>query len=415
MRRLALALLILIGHVSPALAQDDDGLSAFPAAATAPPKEGADAVPFSFRQPVGWKDLASKIDISGYLLPQFELVSIPSALPRDRTQYGAKGTRAGFAFYGTPWPDFTYFAHITVSPAGTENLTLLSTGAQPSVGFTVSTATQTSVDIEEASVGYRPTKWLLFRTGLLRVPFSLGQVTPIPEQMFPFRPPITGEFESGTDASLLATLNLFDQRLFVNAGVFLGTSLGALNPNETVRGPAFIGSVVAQPLGAMSMREGDENRGPFRFALGFGTIYRSAKAFDPTGYEASTFDDVRFAAWARASFKGVYVQGEYLRRLRTDDLSGRPQKSEGGYGEASYFQPIRSVGLGPILRAGVIQTSADFSPLKFTDFEGGLSFFPRGKEAEPEKLRIQVLYLVAKTSPLDEIEREGLIQLQLEF
>ena len=415
MRRFGLALLILIGHATPAFAQEDDGMSAHPVAATEAAKEGKSGTPFSFRQPFGWKDLPSKIDISGYLLPQFEVVSIPSALPRDKTQYGARGTRAGFAFYGSPWPEFSYLAHVVVSPAGTENLTLLSPGTQPSVGFTVSTATQTSIEIEQASVGYRPASWFLVQTGLLRVPFSLGQTTPIPEQMFPFRPPVTGEFQSGSDASILTTFNLFDQKLLLNAGMFLGTSLGALNPNQTVRGPAFLGSVVAQPLGEMSMREGDEKRGPFRFAFGVGTIYRRAKAFDTTGYEASSFDDVRFSAWARASFKGFYAQGEYLRRLRTDDLSGRPQKSEGGYGEASYFQPIGTVGLAPMIRAGTIQTSADFSPLKFTSFEAAIAFFPRAKEAEPEKLRILIEYLAATTSPLDETEHEGLVQLQLEF
>lgn len=409
-RLLALALLLFS---SPALAQDkdDDAFSAHPAAATGPAKP--EVVPFSFRQPVGWQDLASKIDISGYLLPQFEIVSVPSALPRDRTAYGARGTRAGFAFYGSPWPEFSYLAHVTITPAGAENLALLSAGGQPSTGFTVTA--QTSIEIEEASVSYRPWKHLLFRTGLLRVPFSLGQVTPIPEQMFPFRPSITGEFQSGSDASFLGTLDLFDSKLQVNASVFLGASLGALNPNQTVRGPAFLGSVVAQPLGPMSMREGDEARGPFRFALGFGTIYRSAKAFDTTGYEASTFDDTRFSAWARASFKGLYAQGEYLRRLRTDDLSGRPQKSEGGYGQASYYQPIGPVGLAPLFRGGVIQTSADFSPSKYTEFVGGLAFHPHGKDAEPEKLRILLLYLVAHTSPLEEVEKEGIVQLQLEF
>jgi hypothetical protein len=234
--------------------------------------------------------------------------------------------------------------------------------------------------------------------------------------MFPTRAPQTGEFQSGADEGLLLTAAPLDARLQLNAGAFLGSSLGGGAPNQTVRGPAVAAQVAAHPLGAMSLREGALGpRGPLRFALGFATIYRSATLLDATGYETSTFKDTRFAAWARAQIAGVYVQGEFLRRLRTDDLSGRPSVSEGGYVAASYYLPVGKVGFGPVVRAGALTTGIGFAPRKFTSFEGGLAFYPRAEGDEPEKLRILAQYLGASITPLDEVEREALVQLQLEF
>lgn len=409
----AAVLLTTSSLMAQAQAPADEGVSPHPRAAIV--EAAPEPTPFSFARPFGWTPINTRLDVSGYLLPQFELVSLPSALPRDRTQYGARGTRVGFAFYGMPFPDWSYIAHVVVTPAGTESLTLLSPTPEPSIGITLPTATQTSISVEEATVGYRPVKWFMTKAGLLRIPFSIGQSTPIPKQMFPFRPQITSEFQSGADAGALGTFALFDARLQANLGAFIGTSLGNPNPTQTVRGTAFAASVAAHPLGAMSLREGDPKRGPFAFALGVGSIYRRASSFDPTGYEASEFNDARFTAWLRASFRGAYLQGEYLRRLRTDDLSGRPSMSEGGYGEASYHLPISSVAVAPMVRAGVLSTSIDFAPRKFTSFEGALAFYPQGKVDEPERLRLLVEYLRAETTPFAEVQHEGLLQLQLEF
>ena len=415
MKWLALGSMLLLWPAV-ARAAEDDGLTAFPAAATAPASETKkEAVPFSFRNLTGWKDLGAKIDVGGYLQPTFQLVSIDSALPRDKTQYGARGTRAGFVAYGTPLEKFTYVAHIVVAPAGVEDIALLSPTAVSNIGFSLPIAAQTAVYVEEASLSYHATEGFLLKAGLMHLPFSLAQTTPIPEQMFPFRPAQTGEFQSGDDAALLATYRLFDAKLVLNASAFLGTSLGDPNQNQTLRGPSFLGGVTAQPLGEMSTQEGDASRGPLRFAFGVASTYRRATAFDLTGYEASRFDDVRFTGWVRVAAHGFYAQAEYLRRNRTDDLSGRPDKSEGYYAAASYFQPVSKVAVAPVVRAGSIQTSADFDPRRFTSFEAGLAFYPRATEDEPERLRLLVEYFYAHVSPLDETQHEGVVQLQLEF
>jgi hypothetical protein len=251
--------------------------------------------------------------------------------------------------------------------------------------------------------------------GFVRILFSVAQVTPVPKQMFPIRPAVSGAFQNGADVGFLNTLALFDARLQANAGVYLGSSLGLTNPNLTFRGAAFSGSIEAHPLGAMKLREGDQSVGPFRFALGVASIYRRASAYDATGYEASQFTDVRLAASVRASFQGLYAQGEYLRRLQTDNVSDRPSLAEALYGEASFYLPAGGVGFGPILRGATMSDDQDFAPRKYTSFEGGLAFYPRSDIGEPEKLRIIVEYLGASVSPLSEVQREGLLQLQLEW
>lgn len=414
MRWSALLAVGLLAVSSPAWASDDDpDVSPHPRASIDEPNK--DRAPFTFRDVSGWRDLTSKAAVSGYVLPQFQVVTLDTALPRDKVQYGAKGTRAGFVLHGTPFPRFTYVAHLVLAPAGVENVTLLSPSSA-SIGFVLNTTTGTTIDFEELSLGYRPLPFLQLKTGFMRLPFSLAQTTPIPKQAMPFRSPVTGEFQSGADPAMLASVRVLDEKLTLNASAFLGSSLGTVaNPGQTVRGIAVLGSVVAQPLGPMSTLEGDPGRGPLRIAFGIGSIYRRSTAFDPTGYEASSFDDVRLAAWARASIRGFYAQGEYLRRNRTDDVSGRPNRSEGFYAQASYFVPVQRFGFAPLLRAGQIETSADFAARTFRSFEAGFAFFPRARVKEPERLRILLEYFLAHVSPLDETQHEALLQLQMEF
>lgn len=389
-------------------------VSPHPRAAIDPPEPKPEA--WSFSHPLAWPEATTRLDAAGYVLPQFQYVSLPSALPRDKTQYGARGSRVGFAIHGNPLEGFSYMAHFVIAPAGTDRVTLLSPNSTPALGITLPTSTGTAVEVEEATLGWRPAQWLELKLGAVRMPFTVAQTTPVPKQMFPVRAPQSSEFQSGADTGLLATFAPFAGRLQVASGVFLGSSLGGGAANQTVRGPALSAHVSAHPLGAMSLREGDLGRGPLRVAVGFSSIYRRARLLDQTGYETTAFTDTRFAAWLRAHVAGVYVQGELMKRLRTDDLSGRPSVSEGAYAEASYYQPIgTTMALGPIARAGVVTNDIGFSPRKFTSFEGGLAFYPRAEGPEPEKLRILVEYLQAELSPFDELQREALVQLQLEF
>jgi hypothetical protein len=399
---------------SPSEASPAPEVAPHPRAAIDPPEAKPEA--WSFSHPLAWPEATTRLDVAGYVLPQFQFVSLPSALPRDKTQFGARGSRVGFAIHGNPLEGFSYLAHIVIAPAGTDRVTLLSPTSTPALGISLPTSTGTSVEIEEAIIGYRPAQWLEMKLGAVRMPFTVAQTTPVPKQMFPLRAPQSSEFQSGADTGLLTTFAPFAGRLQIAGGVFLGGSLGGAGPNQTVRGPAFSAQVSAHPLGAMSLREGDLGRSPLRVAVGFASIYRRARLLDATGYETTAFTDARFAAWLRAHAHGVYVQGELMKRLRTDDLSGRPSVSEGAYVQASYYQPVGTkVAFGPVARAGVVTNDIGFQPRRFTSFEAGLAFFPKADQAEPEKLRILVEYLQAELSPFSELQREGLVQLQLEF
>jgi hypothetical protein len=394
----------------PKAAVDPATASQQPAASQTQPEE---APPFFiFSHPFAWPQTVERIAVTGYVLPQFEYVSLPYALPRDQRSYGAKGSRAGFAIHGTPFEAWSYILHAVVTPAGTESITILSPTTATSTPLVVTTS-NASVGVEEGTITYRPVSWFQAKGGALRIPFTLGQVTPIPEQMFPIRPAETLSFQNGPDVGFLVTVAPFDARLQANVGIFDGLSLPVSNSTQTLRGVAFAGSLEAHPLGAMAMREGDPDRGPFRFAVGVGSILHEATAFDTTGYEATHIQDLRLDISLRASFKGLFFQGEYMRHLQTDDLTGRPILDSGAYAEASYYQPIGKVAFGPLLRVGQLATTVEFAESKFTSVEGALAFYPKADLKEPERLRIIAEYLNASIAPLTEIEREGLIQVQL--
>jgi hypothetical protein len=234
--------------------------------------------------------------------------------------------------------------------------------------------------------------------------------------MFPIRPAATLAFQNGADEGLLNTFAFLGSRIQANLGIYDGTSLGSFDPAQPTRGPVLGASLEAHPLGAMPLREGDQDRGPPRFALAAGTLYRSATAFDSTGYEASTFKDTRLSLSARASWYGAYVQGEFLRRVQSDSLSGRPIIATGGYGEASFYfplSPLADIAFAPLFRYGGITVDQDFAPRTFTSIEAGLAFYPRSDYAEPERLRVIAEYLGANVKPQNESEHEVLIQLQL--
>jgi hypothetical protein len=383
-----------------------------------PPPEAPPKPSWTWDQPLGpWPQQVDRVTPGGYLLPQFELVSLPTALPRDQLAYGARGTRVGFAIGGTPYEQWSYMAHVVLVPAGTENLAVLeptqNSTANTPAGVIAPTQNGTLVTIEEISVSFRPLSFYRAKIGFMRIPFTVGQQVAIPKQMFPIRPAATIAFQSGADEGFLNTLAFLDGRIQGHFGVFDGSSLGALDPQEVVRGPVIGGSLETHPLGLMPLREGDQDRGPPRFALGVGALYRSASAFDTTGYEATTFKDTRFALSGRASWYGLYLQGEFMKRVRADNLSDRPAVSTGGYGEASFYFPVSSVAFSPLVRYNALSVDQDFSPRTFTSFEVGLGFYPYTALAEPDRLRIIIEYLGANVKPQNESQKEGLIQIQL--
>jgi hypothetical protein len=170
-----------------------------------------------------------------------------------------------------------------------------------------------------------------------------------------------------------------------------------------------------QPLGAMPETEGDPKRGPFRFGLGLGTIYRQGSLFEPDGYQATLFHEVRVDAALRVAFRGLFLQGEYLRRQLIDDLSNRPATATGAYVQGSFFQPIGGVAIAPLARYGISIEDQDFSPRKSIELEAGLAFYPFANLDDPNKFRIILQYQGERRLPEEETAYGGVVHAQLKW
>lgn len=248
------------------------------------------------------------------------------------------------------------------------------------------------------------------------MPFSPAAAVIITSQMFPTRPQSTQLFMVGADQGLMTSANLIDDRILISAGVFNGSSLELRVPQTTPLAPVYTAFVDVHPLGKMPRVEGDPSRGPFRFALGGGAIYRTGVLFDSTGYESTRFREVRIDGALRISFRGLFVQAEYLRRLQTDDLSGRPASATGAYAQASYFQPIYgNLALAPLARYGFAREDELFAPRKITEIELGVAIYPRADLAEPDKLRFILQYDGEIREPESEIAHGGVLHMQLRW
>ena len=345
-----------------ALADDDSGeITAHPVAAL----EGSDSL----------LEKLAPANASGFVLANGAIQSVPSAVPRNQTDYNLTSV-FGISAAGHPFEKWEYRAFIT---ANVSTSALNGTGG----GFSP----------EYIAFTYHPTDTVRIEGGYIRIPFSVGQSTVITNSMFPTRPQPTELFQGGADAGLLASYETLEGRLRAKVGVFDGLSLNTSVPNHTTRGP--VGSIATEisPLGGMPGIEGEYKDSPFRFALAAGAIYRSGTAYDPRGYEGLGVKDVGIALAARFSLHGLYGQAEYLQDVRTDDLSGRPHLTRGAYGETSYHVRVRRrVGLSPMFRLGWSEGDAEFYPLHIVTGNAGLALYPRGDLADRGSVRIIIEY-----------------------
>src|SRR4029078_12976217 len=117
-----------------------------------------------------------------------------------------------------------------------------------------------------------------------------------------------------------------------------------------------------------------------------------------------SYRDVRLSTAIRASFYGLFVQGEYLRRLQTDELSYRPASATGAYAQSSYYvRVLHSIALGPLARYGLTVQDQSFAPQRTPSFEAGIAFYPRADLPEPDVIRLIAEYLHESRSPFDEV------------
>lgn len=322
-----------------------------------------------------------------YLTPIFGLTYRPKAVPRDELVYGSLSTRAGVVLRGRPYQKWRFVVDATFD------------GSVGKRAAATPDSTSTEVLVQEATIAYAPWEIVSLRVGRMRMPFSPSASVVIPGQLFPNRPAVTSFFFLNADDGGALDVTPLGERLRISLGVFDGSSLVNAATEKKARGVVGSARVVVEPLGPMSGTEGDYERGPFRFALGTGAMFRPGTLFDDSGFGTTRFEETRLLGFARASFRGLFVQGEVLRRRLTDHLSERPRSAWGTYVEAAQYIPAGGVGVAPIVRAGYHVEDADTSPARTTALEAGVSFFPHAAAPEPDALRFTLLYAYENRSP----------------
>jgi hypothetical protein len=359
------------------------------------------------------------VRISGFLAPQIVYSRRDAAVPQDRVKFGLLSARLGLRISGNPFENWSYFADLGFDgSARTRVVTGLGalapgdrTGTPNAQFGFIST---TSVD--QATITYRPTGWYSVSLGRMFAPFSVGAGATVTAQMFPTRPGPASAFMIGADEGLLNTFTFLEDRVQVRAGAFNGSSLGFVAADTTAIGPLLSGFVDLHPLGRMPAIEGDNERGRFRFAAGVGTLYRIGTLFDATGYEATRFRDFRLSTALRIAFRGLFLQGEFLRRLQTDDLSLRPSSAHGYYVQGAYYVPfLDQFAISPIARWGRSVQDREFSGQEITSYEGGVAFYPRADGPQPNALKLSLLYAGEHREPAQETAHGGIFQLLMRF
>ena len=373
--------------------------------------------------------------IGGYVQPQYTYRYRRNARPRDQQEFGAGQTRAGIRFFGEPIKHWIYTVHLvigsqilqpitrvdTVDNDGDGIIDRLSTTAQPTPGLF----------IEELSVDYRPVDLkgagpgrskgeeiqivsLDLKFGQMRIPFTAQNRSPNSALMFPRRSTPNNVFLFGTDLGGLVKLAIFDDRLDVLGGVYNGTGTAAGLTNE--RGALYAGRIDINPLGGFDYSEGDLSRGRFKFGVGSGLLYFPTKIFDDAGNDTRTRSrDLRASASFRMQVRGFYLQGEFLRRQRTDSLSALPEIATGAYGQTSFFFPVyKELGMAPVGRFGWTALDQSFDPLVTYYGDAGLALYV-GREERVDALRVLLQYVGEVRVTEEETAHGAALQVQLKW
>ena len=357
------------------------------------------------------------VRITGFMAPLVVYSHRNAAVPRDRVTFGMISTRLGLRLSGNPVEHWSYFAEVGFDASVLNNRS----GAARTVADVDFAAGRarfdflTAVPVEQVTLTYAPVSWYSLTVGRMRAPFSVGHGATITAQMFPTRPGPTSVFMNGSDEGVLNTFTFLEDRVQIRAGAFDGSSLGLQLPDTTSIGPVVTGFADVHPLGKMPAIESDSGRGKLRFAAGVGTLYRIGTLFDNSGYEATRFRDFRLSAALRVAFRGVFLQGEYLRRLQTDDLSLRPASAQGYYAQAAWYLPLSVVAFAPIARLGRSVADTEFAPQETTTYEAGVIFYPRADGQEPDAIRITLQYAGERRLPADETSNGAILQMLMKW
>ncbi|MBL4684269.1 MAG: hypothetical protein JKY37_06750 [Nannocystaceae bacterium] len=383
---------------------------------TEPKTEPSTATPSPNKSPSagepGFQWWRSKyLTIGGYVQPQYTYRARRNARPRDQQEFGAGQTRAGLRFSGEPMDRWFYNVHLVIGAQILQPITDVQTVDYDGDGAidTVATSSRPApgIFIEELSVAYRPVDYhgpngdaetgrdvvtLDLELGQMRIPFTAQNRSQNSTLMFPRRSTPNNVFLSGTDLGGLVRLGILDDTVDILGGIYNGTGLAVSETNN--RGALYAGRLDVNPLGGFPYAEGDLGRGKFKFGVGAGLLYYPTKVFYDAGNDTRTrARDLRASASFRMQVRGFYLQGEFLRRQRTDSLSNLPQVATGAYGQTSFFFPIKGrLGAAPVGRFGWTTLDQSFDPLVTYYGDAGAALYI-GNGVRPDVLRVLLQYL----------------------
>ncbi|MGH1346449.1 MAG: porin [Nannocystales bacterium] len=393
--------------------------------AETPPDEGVDeeaeAKPSPFK--------SEHLTIEGYIQPQYTYRVRRGARPRDQQEFGAQQTRAGLIFHGNVLPKWSYRAHIVVGSQITRVVTDVDAvdyeGDGASDNLVTRTALVPGLELEQLWVNYRPVAVssskgmeileLNLKLGQMRVPFSRQNRTQNNSLLFPRRNQAVTSFLVSSDLGGLVEAGFADKRVSLSGGVFNGTGLAVNRDNR--RGPLWSAQLEVAPLGALGGYESalELNKKP-RFAVGAGMLYSPYQLFNSAGDDTLTrARDLLLSGSAKFVMHGFYLQGEFIRRQVTDNLSSRPFLSTGAYGQLSYAIPAgKKLFIAPLGNFGWTASEQAVDPLNRYFTTDGLAFY-LPNERQLDAVRVSLLYQGEWLVDEGESAQGGTLQVQLKF
>ena len=377
-----------------------------------------------------WK--SKYLTLGGYVQPQYTYRVRRNARPRDQQEFGADQTRAGIRFSGEPIKHWSYKVHLVFGRIDTRVTDIgivdfEGDGALDQVFFVRERGP--GLFIEELSIDYRPVDYhgknpdaedprdvvaLDIKFGQMRIPFTAQNRSPNSALMFPRRSTPNNVFLFGTDLGGLVKLGILDDTVDILGGVYNGTGLAVSEVNS--RGALYAGRLDINPLGGFPYAEGDLGRGGFKFGVGGGLLYYPSKLFDDAGNDTRTrARDLRASASFRMQVKGFYLQGEFLRRQRTDSLSSLPLIATGAYGQTSFFFPVyKNLGAAPVGRFGWTTLDQSFDPRVTYYGDAGAALYI-GNNDRPDVLRVLLQYVGEVRVTEQEQAHGAALQVQLKW
>lgn len=368
--------------------QPETSVASAAAPVTAPPTvpPGAKVVPALEAGPV-------RAQLFGSLRPTVGLAHHAEGLERDRWGYGVSGSSI----------DVGVDAHAGGGVSGALYMVVMT--ARDDAGNTVG-----RVALERAVIQYEPLDGLVFLAGRDQVPLSAQSATPTIGRVYPTRIVLNDTFVLPADVGAQARYHTRYVSAFT--GVWNGISSDAmLEPGATERGFLYSARVEVTPLGPFEFNE-STRPATVRIGIGAAATYRAATTYTPVGTEGVRSRDLRAAASIRAAWRGLFVQGEVLRKQVTDDLSMRPDVATAGYVQASWRFRAGRVELAPLARAGIQRVRQLSMPATGSSVEIGAAVFPLAKGSD--RLQISPM-LVRIVDPDRGASVQALVQARLGF